>query len=59
MATVFIKPNELNKQTEKTTFCRSLDDARLLLEAPDLLGPCETSMQGKVKSFIEHPYAQF
>lgn len=30
-------------------FCRSFDDARLLLEAPDLLGPCETSMQGKVQ----------
>lgn len=26
--------------------CRPVDDARVLLEAPELLGPCDTSMPG-------------
>ena len=31
-------------------FCRSVNDARMLLEAPDLLGPCDTNIpvQGKI-----------
>lgn len=37
---------------------RSLDDARLLLEAPDLLGPSDVSIQGKVQWCAQFKYQQ-
>ena len=42
------KPDVWNYQYQLKLLilCRPVDDARVLLEAPDLLGPCETSMQG-------------
>ena len=37
-----------NIKFEFLIFCRPVDDARMLLEAPELLGPCDIGIQGNV-----------